>query len=91
MFLKGKLNSIDCSLANIYGPNKNQDRYLIKKTAEFLEFKDDLAIMAGDFNLFLEPEKDKSSHARGMCTAWKNRVRQTASVSTGGCLEGAAS
>lgn len=39
LFLRGKLNGSDCSLANVYGPNKNSSKYLLGVLAKFEEFK----------------------------------------------------
>lgn len=58
LFLRGKLNGAEYSLANIYGPNKNPIRYLTGAIVEFMECKKGRAIMVGDFNLCLEPRKD---------------------------------
>lgn len=61
LFLKGKINGSMCSLAKIYGPNKNTYRNVIGILARFEEFKSGRVIIAGDFNLCLDPPKDCSS------------------------------
>lgn len=76
LFLSGKLNATECSLAHIYGPNKNPNSFMIGMLAEFMEFKKGVAIMADNFNLCLEPGKDNMSHARGMGMAWNTKVKQ---------------
>lgn len=69
LFLRGKINGSECSLANIYGPNKNTYRYAIGALAKFEEFKRG-GIIAGDFNLCLDPVRDCTSHVRGTGEVW---------------------
>lgn len=77
LFLRGKLNGFECSLANFYGPNKNANRYLLGALEKFMEFKKGGAIIAGDFNFYFEPGRDSTSHARGTGGVWMNKLKKT--------------
>lgn len=76
LFLRGKLNRAEYSLANIYGPNKNPNRYLLGVLTKFMEFKKGGGHNGRDFNLCLEPEKDNTSHARETGMVWMNKMKK---------------
>lgn len=67
---------LKCSLANIYGPNRNTYEKVIGILAKFEEFKIGKAIIAGDFNLCLDHGKDCSSHVRGRDGAWVGKFKK---------------
>lgn len=73
LFLRGKLNGAEVSLANVYGPNKNSIKYLMGPMAEFMEFKKRGAIMVGDFNLCLELKMNSTLHAQGIEITHRNK------------------
>lgn len=76
LFLKGKLNGVDCTLANIYSPNINPGRFLLGILSKLEGFKRGRAIIAGDFNICLEPDKDSTSCVRGTGGAWLNKLKK---------------
>lgn len=76
LFLKGKINGMKYSLANIYGPNKNTYGKVMSILTKFEEFKTGRAIAAGDFNLCLDPERDCTSHGRGRGGVWAGKLKK---------------
>lgn len=76
LFIRGSLKGMECSLANIYCPNNNQARFLVGILAKFETFKRGRAIIAGDFNICLEPGKDSTSRARGSEGKWMKKLRK---------------
>lgn len=66
IFLKGILQGMECTLANIYCPNKNPTRYLIEILGKLMEFKKGKIILAGDFNIGMDPQVDSTSSALGI-------------------------
>lgn len=76
LFLKGKINGLKYSLANIYGPNKNTYRTVMAILTKFETFKTGRAIVGGDFNLCLDPERDCTSHARGKRGMWPEKLKK---------------
>lgn len=66
MFLKGKLQEMECTLANIYCPNKNQTRYRKEVLEKLMDFEKGKLILAGDLNFCMNPQVDSSSHALGI-------------------------
>lgn len=75
LFLKGKINGRKYSLANIYGPNKNTYRTVMTILSKFETFKTGRAIVGGDFNLCLDPERDCTSRARGRGGVWPGKLK----------------
>lgn len=65
MFLRGRLNEVDCTLTKIYCSNKNPIKYLKVVMEKLMEFKKGAVIMAGDFNFSMEPEIDSTSRVQG--------------------------
>lgn len=69
--LRGTLNEVDCTLANIYCPNKNPIKYLKAVMEKLMEFKKGGLIMAGDFNFTMEPEINSTSQVK-----WTGNAQQ---------------
>ncbi|CAI9617453.1 unnamed protein product, partial [Staurois parvus] len=61
LFLKGRLQGIECTLANIYCPNKNPEMYMKGLLKKLMEFKTGRLIVAGDLNFCMDPQKDNTS------------------------------
>lgn len=76
IFLKGVLKGVQYTFANIYCPNKNPEDYLKKLVEDLMEFREGRLIVAGDFNLCLDPEMDSTSHARGVRMCGIRRLKQ---------------
>lgn len=66
IFLKGQLQGIECTLANIYCPNKNAMKYLKNILDKLILFKKGNLILGGDFNFCMNPSLDCTSSARGL-------------------------
>lgn len=62
---KGNLPRMECTLANVYGPNKYSKGFLKKVLCKLTDFKKGRLILAGDFNLCMDPRMDSTSHALG--------------------------
>lgn len=45
---------MECTLANIYCPNKDSILYFSQTIGELMEFKEGKVIVAGDFNLAMD-------------------------------------
>lgn len=71
LFLRGRINEVEYSLANLYCPNKNPIRYLKGVIEKFMEFKKGGAIMSGDFNLCMDPTIDSMSRVQ-----WTGNVQR---------------
>lgn len=65
LFLRGKLYEMECTLANIYCPNKNPTNYLRQVIGKLMDFKSGSVIMTGDLNFCLEPRIDSTLRAQG--------------------------
>lgn len=79
---------MECTLANIYAPNKNPIRFLNSKLEKLTDFKSGGLILMGDLNFCMEPEVDSTSHALGMNNVQLKKIRQKFTcLSTGGYLE----
>lgn len=76
LYIRGKLNGAEVSLANVYGPNKKSIKYLMGAMAQFMEFKKGGAIMAEDFNLCLDSKIDSMLHAQGTGIAHRNILKR---------------
>ncbi|CAI9547993.1 unnamed protein product [Staurois parvus] len=86
LFLKGKLQGIECTLANIYCPNKKPENYLKGLLKKLMDFKKGRLIVAGDLNLCMDPQKDATSPVRreggGSLRALKKAIHEYQLVDT---------
>lgn len=55
LIIKGKLFNMECTLANIYSPNREPDRFVRKILKKLMEFKEGKLIVTGDFNMCIDP------------------------------------
>lgn len=69
LFLRGRINEVEYSIANIYGPNRYPTKFLLGVVERFMEFRTGWAIMVGDFNICMDSEIDCTSRARQPGTA----------------------
>lgn len=54
LFLRGKLYDMECTLANIYCPNKNPTYFLRPVMGKLMDFKKGSVIMTGDLEFLYE-------------------------------------
>lgn len=76
LFLKGKLSEMECTLANIYAPNKNPIKYLKCILEKLMDFKSGCVILMGDMNVCMEPGVDSTSRVQGTNNAQLKMIRQ---------------
>lgn len=65
LFIKIKLGGKIYTLANIYCPNRDPIKYLSRTLNRLVEFREGEVILAGDFNLCIDPALDRSSGIGG--------------------------
>lgn len=63
LFLRGTLQGMKYTLANVYCLNKYPQKYLIGILNELMEFKQGYVILAGDFNFSMDHKLDSTSGA----------------------------
>lgn len=71
LFLKGSLGSMPCTLANLYAPNRDQAGFLTTTLKKLRDFAQGCVLLAGDFNVPLEPCIDTS---KGRSSISHNRL-----------------
>lgn len=76
LFLKGILGEIECTLANIYAPNKNPTKFLIGTLEKRMDFRSGGLVVMGDLNFCLELGVDSTSSAQGMNNVQLKKIRQ---------------
>lgn len=76
IFLKGSLEGWECTLANVYAPNKEASGFLVNTLEKLMDFKKGGLIMMGDRNLCLAPEVDSMSRALGKMNAKLRKLKQ---------------
>lgn len=60
LFLRGTLGRLKCTLANFYAPNHGQVSFLASTLTKLGDFAQGCVLLAGDFNVPLEPTLDTS-------------------------------
>lgn len=58
LFIKGKLFTMDSTIASIYCPNRKPERFLRKNIKKLMVFKEVKLIVAGVFNMCIDPRVD---------------------------------
>lgn len=58
LILNCKIYEKNITLVNIYGPNRDNPNFFEKVSEKMSNFEDSLFILAGDFNLVLDPDTD---------------------------------
>lgn len=76
LFIRGILGEIECTLANIYAPNKNPIRFLKDTLEKLMDFRKGELIVMGDLNMCLEPEIDSTSGAQGTNNGQMRKIKQ---------------
>lgn len=76
LFIKGKLFNMECTLANIYSPNRDPDRFLRKTLRKLSEFKEGKLIVAGDLNMCIDPRVDTTGSLPRLSAPRQNRIRK---------------
>lgn len=76
LFLRGRLNEEEYTLANIYAPNKNPMKYLANILGEIMEFMRGHLILMGDFNFCLNPSIDSTARSQGKICAHLKEIKQ---------------
>lgn len=61
IFLRGQINGVRLILANIYGPNWDDEAFFKKVLFPLLDLYSNQLILGGDFNCCLDPLLDRSS------------------------------
>lgn len=60
LFLKGSLGNISCTFANFHAPNQGQGSFLSATLLKLWDFASGCIVLAGDFNVPLDPHLDTS-------------------------------
>ena len=76
LLLRGKINEVDYSIANIYCPNKNSMRFLKGVIEMFMDFRMGPVVVAGDMNLCLDPDVDCTSRVQRTGDAQKKSLKK---------------
>lgn len=63
LILRGNLQEMECTLANVYCPNRSPENYLKEILNKLTNFKRGSTVLAGDFNFCLDPRMDSMSNA----------------------------
>lgn len=63
--MRGSLGEMECTLADIYPPNRNPIKYLKEVMRKLVDFKKGKVIMAGDLNFCSEPGMDSLFRVQG--------------------------
>ena len=66
VFVTGQLYSNSVILANVYGPNWDDDNFFHQLFTKLPDMSTHLLIMGGDFNCWLNPVLDRSSTRLGV-------------------------
>lgn len=75
-FIKGKLFDMTCTIANIYSPNRNPDKFLKRALYKLERFKEGKLIVAGDLNYSMDPRCDISGDVpRSTTEKWEDLKR----------------
>lgn len=76
LFLRGRLNEKEYTLANIYAPNKNPVDYVLKILEKLTAFRKGHLIIMGDFNFCIDPGLDSTARAQGKTSGQLRKFRQ---------------
>lgn len=71
LFLRGSLGSLPCTFANLYAPNQGQASFLSATLNKLRDFARGCIVLAGDFNILLEPLLDPSQGKSSISHRWQ--------------------
>lgn len=76
LFIRGRLNEGEYTLANVYAPNKNPMKYFGYILEKLMESRKGHLILRGDFNCCMDPRMDSTAHAQEVNDSQLKVVKQ---------------